>query len=62
MISTIIGSAENKTASDAFSAEYQMQRYRVQAKNLLAEFDFLLTPTAGTIYTIDEINADPIVS
>jgi len=61
VIKTIIGSAENKTAMDAFSSEYKMQVYRTQSKKILREFDFLLTPTVGTIYTIDEVNADPIV-
>jgi allophanate hydrolase len=60
VIRTIIGSAENRTAMDLFKAEYQMQAYREQAKKVLREFDFLLTPTAGTIYTIDHVNADPI--
>jgi len=60
VIKTIIGSAETKTAMDAFKAEYQMQVYRVKSKEILKEFDFLLTPTAGTIYTMDEVNADPI--
>jgi len=60
VIKTIVSGAEDKTAMDAFKAEYQMQVYRTQAKKILAEFDFLLTPTAGTIYTIDEVNADPI--
>ena len=61
VIKAIIGSAENKTAMDAFSSEYKMQVYRTQSKKILREFDFLLTPTVGTIYTIDEVNADPIV-
>lgn len=60
VINTIIGSGKDKSASDAFKAEYQMQVYRAKAKQLLAEFDFLMTPTAGTIYTIDQVNADPI--
>ena len=60
VIRTIIGSAEDKTAVDAFKAEYKMQLYREQAKVLLAGIDFLMTPTAGTIYTIDEVDADPI--
>ena len=60
VINTIIGSGENKLATEAFKAEYQMQRYRAQAKQILAQFDFLLTPTAGTIYTIAEVNAEPI--
>ena len=60
VISAIIGSAESKTATEAFKAEYQLQIYRKQANELLADVDFLLTPTAGSIYTIDEVNADPI--
>jgi len=60
VINTIIGSAEDKLATDVFKAEYQMQVYRAQAKEILSQFDFLLTPTAGTNYTIDEVNADPI--
>lgn len=60
VIKTIIGSAENRTAMEVFKAEYQMQAYREKSKKILREFDFLLTPTAGTIYTIDEVNADPI--
>jgi len=60
VIKTIIGSGESKAATDAFKAEYKMQMYRVQAKQILADFDFLVTPTAGTIYTIDEVNANPI--
>jgi len=60
VIRTIIGSAESKTAADTFKAEYQMQDYREQAKKLLAEVDFLVTPTAATIYTIEQVNADPI--
>ncbi len=60
VIRTIIGSAENKKATDAFKAEYSMQKHRSQAKRLLADVDFLMTPTAGTVYTIEEVNADPI--
>jgi len=60
VIKTIIGSAEGKTAMDVFKAEYQMQVYRAKSKDIIAKYDFILTPTAGTIYTIDEVNADPI--
>jgi allophanate hydrolase len=60
VIKTIIGSAEGKTAVDAFKAEYRMQSYRVQAKELLSQFDFLMTPTTGTVFTIDAVNAEPI--
>lgn len=60
VINTIIGSGENKLATDAFKAEYKMQEFRSIAKNILSEVDFLMTPTTGTIYTIDEVNSDPI--
>jgi allophanate hydrolase len=60
VINTIIGGGKNKLASESFKSEYKMQIYRAKAKEMLAKFDFLLTPTAGTIYTVDEVNADPI--
>jgi allophanate hydrolase len=61
VIRTIIGSAEGKTAMDAFRAEYEMQAYHVQAKAALSDIDFLVTPTAGTIYAVEEVNAEPIL-
>ena len=60
VIKTIVGSAEGKTAANAFKAEYEMQEYRNQAQQLLSSVDFLITPTTGTIYTIEEEQADPI--
>jgi allophanate hydrolase len=60
VIRSIIGGAEDKTAVDAFKAEYQMQAYRQQAGKILDQVDLLVTPTAGTIYTISEVLADPI--
>jgi allophanate hydrolase len=56
----IIAAARDKTAIDAFKAEYRMQHYRRQAHRALTAVDFLLTPTAGTLYTIAEVQADPI--
>ncbi|GGA80914.1 allophanate hydrolase [Neiella marina] len=60
VIETIIGGAQGKTAVDAFNAMYKLQAYKVQCDAILAKFDAIVTPTAGTIYTIDEVNADPI--
>lgn len=60
VIRTIIGRAKNKKATEAFKAEYSLQKHRSLAKRLLTDVDFLMTPTAGTIYTIEEINTDPI--
>ncbi|WP_455203647.1 allophanate hydrolase [Kaarinaea lacus] len=60
VIKTIIGGAVSKTASDAFKAEYQMQHYRKVATRIFDNIEFLVIPTAGTIYTIAEVQADPI--
>jgi len=60
VINTIIGSGKDKKASDAFKAEYKMQTYRQQACAILAEVDFLFTPTIGTTYKIEEVQNDPI--
>lgn len=60
VIRTIIGGAEGKSAMDAFKAEYRMQHYRQQADALLKQVDLLVTPTTGTIYTIEELRVEPI--
>ncbi|MCM2678681.1 allophanate hydrolase [Echinimonas agarilytica] len=60
VIQTIVGGAEDKTASDAFKAMYRLQAYKVECDALLAKVDAVMTPTAGTIYTIDEVNQNPI--
>lgn len=57
---TIIMSGKSKTAEDYFNAEYKLKAFNRQADKLMDEVDFALTPTTGTIYTIDEVNADPI--
>lgn len=57
---TIIESGKTKSAEDYFNAEYKIKAYKRQADLLMADIDFALTPTTGTIYTIDEVNADPM--
>jgi allophanate hydrolase len=56
----ILGGAARYTASDAFAAQYRLEELRRRAESVWEEIDFLVTPTAGTIYTIEEVNADPI--
>lgn len=60
VIETIIGGAKSITAADTFKAMYQLQAYKQQCDALMAEVDVVLTPTAGTIYTIEQVNGDPI--
>jgi allophanate hydrolase len=56
----IIGGAAKYSASDGFAAQYKLEELRRQAEVVWDEIDVLVTPTAGTIYTIEEVNADPI--
>lgn len=48
------------SAMDAFRAQYRLRRYCRMTQDLFAEYDLLMTPTAGTIYRIHEVEADPV--
>ena len=56
----IISQGKDKTAIDAFQSQYKLHACKQLTDPVLASCDFLLTPTAGTIYTIDEVNANPV--
>lgn len=57
---TIIESGKSKSAEDYFNAEYKLKAFKRQAEMLMDKVDFALTPTTGTIYTIEEVDSDPI--
>lgn len=59
-IETIIGGGEDKSAIDYFKAEYQLKHHYKFAHGILADVDCIVTPTAGTIYTIEQVQSDPI--
>jgi allophanate hydrolase len=56
----IISSGRNATAADAFRAQYRLMELRRAAERAWLEMDVLVTPTAGTIYRIDAVEAEPI--
>jgi allophanate hydrolase len=56
----IISGGRNPTAVDAFRAQYRLMELKRTALESWATMDVLVTPTAGTIYRIDQINADPV--
>ena len=56
----IIGGATRHSAIDAFSAYYRLQELRRATAPVWNGIDVLLTPTAGTIYRIAEVEADPV--
>ncbi|HEY5793361.1 MAG TPA: allophanate hydrolase, partial [Chthoniobacterales bacterium] len=59
-VRTIIEGARKFTALDAFQSRYQLAGLARQAEKTWESFDAILLPTAGTIYTIDQMRADPI--
>jgi allophanate hydrolase len=56
----IIGGASRYSAVDAFEATYRLQTLKRQAESEWARIDVLVVPTAGTIYTLEQIESDPI--
>jgi len=56
----IIEQGRTKSAEEYFNAEYQLKAFKRQADLLLERTDFALTPTTGTIYTIAQLEADPV--
>ena len=56
----IIEPGKNNTATDAFLAQYKLQACKQRTDLIINNYDFLLTPTAGTIYTIEQVQNDPI--
>ncbi len=56
----IIGAGARHSALDAFKASYRLAALRRKAEALWQAAELLLVPTAGTIYTLAEVEADPI--
>jgi allophanate hydrolase len=59
-VRTIIEGGRGKTAADAFAASYRLKALKRVCDAVWQQIDCLLTPTAGTIYRIAEMQADPI--
>jgi allophanate hydrolase len=56
----IIASGRKASAADAFRAQYRLMELRRATEQAWADMDVLLTPTAGTIYRIEAVEADPV--
>jgi allophanate hydrolase len=48
------------TAVDAFAAFYQLEELRRVRDHIFRQIDALLLPTVPTVYTIEQVKADPI--
>lgn len=57
----IIGGAAKFNAVDTFNAYYKLKALQRNASKVWNDIDVMVTPTAGTIYTIAEVNAAPVV-
>ncbi len=56
----IISNGKNIDAINYFQSEYTLKKNRREVEKLFESFDFMLTPTTGTIYKIEEVNKNPI--
>ena len=59
-VRSIIEGGKAKTAADAFAASYKLKALKRVCDAVWKDIDCLLTPTAGTIYRIADMQADPI--
>jgi allophanate hydrolase len=56
----IIGGATKFSAADTYVSQYKLKALQRKAEVVWSDVDIIVTPTAGTIYTIAEVNADPV--
>jgi len=48
------------SAVSAFEGVYKLRDYQRRSEAVWADIDFIVTPTAGTIYRLEEVLADPL--
>ncbi|MEW5902728.1 MAG: allophanate hydrolase [Pseudomonadota bacterium] len=60
VVREIIAGAKKFSAADTFEAIYRLEALRAKAASTWGKIDCLLTPTAGTLYRIAEMEANPI--
>lgn len=56
---TIVEGGRRFSAVDAFRAEYRIRELRAEAMEIFVQAPVLVVPTTPTIYTLDEIAAEP---
>lgn len=60
-VRAVIEPGKQPAASELFKAQYQLAALKQQCDAALEEFDCLLTPTAGRLFTVDEMLEEPIL-
>jgi allophanate hydrolase len=56
----IIAAARSLSAVAAFKAQYRLMELKRRSDKAWDEIDILMTPTAGTLFTVAELEGDPI--
>jgi allophanate hydrolase len=59
-VRAVIAKGKEPSAVDMFEALYRLNELRQQTLPVWEEIDVLMTPTAGTIYTIEDVIGNPI--
>lgn len=59
-VRTIIEGGKTPTAFEAFAASYRLKALKAVCDAVWQQVDCLVTPTAGTIYRIEDMESDPI--
>ncbi|MGV3633824.1 MAG: allophanate hydrolase [Pseudorhodoplanes sp.] len=57
---SVLRSAAQFSAADAFAAQHRLLRLRREVSTAFEQFEMLVVPTAPRPYTIAEMNADPV--
>ena len=60
VVRTIIEAGSTYSAEQAFAAQYRLQGLKAAADAVLAQVDFILTPTIAKSYTVEEVLSDPL--
>ena len=60
VVRSIIGGADKHSAVDAYNGEYRLRALCAEARKQWEQMDVLMLPTTGTIYTHEQIAADPV--
>jgi allophanate hydrolase len=57
---SILAAGARVSAADAFRAQYRLRALQRESESLWSELDFLVAPTAPTLYRIAEVEAEPL--
>jgi len=60
VVRQVIEKATTMSAADAFAASYRLKELRAQTDATWNDVDVMVTPTAATIYTRSQVDADPV--